>query len=168
MRHAWVMCGLVLALSACGKSAEDRMAEAAIKAATGNGVQLDQEGEKVTLKTADGDVTVHGGDNVSLPGDFPDDIPLPDGYKVESMLETGGSRIIALLAPGDAQQLYAAASEGMQAKGWKQTVALQGDGQGGLLGYEKDGRKATLSFTPETGGKTAIGLQLVAADAAPN
>lgn len=163
MRHAWGVCGLVLALSACGKSAEDRVAEAAVRAATGNAVQVDQAGEKVTLKTADGDIIVHGGDDVRLPGDFPDDIPLPAGYKVESMMETGSSRIIALLAPGDAQKLYAAASEGMQAKGWKQTVALQGDGQGGLLGYEKDGRKATLSFTPETEGKTAIGLQLIAA-----
>ncbi len=54
----------------------------------------------------------------------------------------------------------------MEKQGWKQTMAMQGSANDGLLAYEKEGRKATVSFNGEgTGEPVSVGLQVMEAEA---
>jgi hypothetical protein len=143
---ALVLSSLVL-LSACGKSPQ----EAAVSTATGGKVDMKQEGDKTTYTTADGKMTVTTGEGAALPGGFPTDIALPSGYKIETAAEFGGNYTLALIVPGDMASSAKAASEAMQAQGWKQAMEMnQADAH--VLMFQKENRAANFAFTPNTDG----------------
>lgn len=166
MRGVMLLCCVALALTGCKKSAEETLAEAAIKSATGQKVDVDKDGESVTIKTDEGEMKFSGGDSVTLPANFPQDIYLPGKYAVESVVEMNGTQLIALKTDGEVAKLYADARSKMEAQGWKQTMAMQGSANDGLLAYEKGDRKATVSFNADAAGEpVSVGLQVIAPQA---
>lgn len=168
MRGVVLLCCVALALTACKKSAEETLAEAAIKGATGHDVKVDKDGDQVTIKTDDGEMKISGGDNAALPANFPQDVYLPPKYTVSSVMEMDSTQLVALSAEGDVAQLYAEARARMEKEGWKQTMAMQGSANDGLLAYEKGERKATVSFNAEPENQTvAVGLQIISAQNKP-
>jgi len=165
MRGMLLLCCMALALAGCRQSAGESLAEAALEKATGHKVDVDEDGGSVTIKTDEGEMKIHGGDNATLPANFPKDVYLPAGYAVESVMEVNRTQLIALKAPGEVARLYADARAAMEKQGWKQTMAMQGSASDGLLAYEKDGRKATVSFNGEGAGEPiAVGLQVMEAE----
>lgn len=166
MRGMLLLCCMALALAGCKKSAEENLAEAALEKATGHKVDVDKDGESITIKTDEGEMKIHSGDSATLPVNFPKDVYLPTGYAVESVMEVNKTQLVALKAPGEVAKLYADARTAMEKQGWKQTMAMQGSANEGLLAYEKDGRKATVSFNGEGAGEpVSIGLQVMEAEA---
>jgi len=162
MRGVLLLCCVALALTACKKSADEALAEAAIKGATGHDVSVDKDGEQVTIKTDDGAMTISGGESATLPASFPQDVFLPGKYSVESVVEMNSTQLIALTTEGEVATLYADARTRMEKEGWKQTMAMQGSANDGLLAYEKGERKATVSFNAEPETQTvAVGLQII-------
>ena len=168
MRGIWLLCCIALALTACKKSAEETLAQAAIKGVTGQDIEVDEDGDKVTIKTKDGEMKISGGDAAELPTTFPKDIYLPSDYVVSSVMEMNNTQLIALTADGEVAKLYADAREMMEKEGWKQTMAMRGSANDGLLAYEKGERKATVSFNTEEAGRVAVGLQVIAPETAAN
>jgi hypothetical protein len=134
-------------LAACGKSPQ----EAAVSAATGGKVDMKQEGDKTTVTTADGQISVSTQAGQPLPTDFPKDIWLPDGYSIQTAANFGGAQVLDMVVPGDIAGNAQTASSKMQADGWKQTMSLaQNDSQ--VLMFEKDGRSTQLAFTKNDDG----------------
>lgn len=150
----------VAVLAACGKSAEERIAETAISAASGKKVEVERDGEQVTLKTEEGEMKIAGGESLRLPDDFPDDVYLPRDYQVRSMLEVSGTRVLSLSTEGKTAELFAEARDAMQASGWKQTMAMQHDAENAMLAFEKDARNTVVSINGDGKGQVQIGLQL--------
>lgn len=166
MRGVVLLCFVALALTACKKSAEEAIAEAAIKGATGHDVKVDKDGDQVTIKTEQGEMKVSGGDSATLPAGFPQDVYLPPKYTVSSVMEMDSTQLVALTAEGQVAELYAEARARMEKEGWKQTMAMQGSANDGLLAYEKGERKATVSFNAEPDNQTvAVGLQIIGGEA---
>ncbi|KAB8198222.1 hypothetical protein FKV24_003205 [Lysobacter maris] len=151
---------LAALLAACGKSAEERITETAISAASGQKVEVERDGDQMTFKTGDGEMRVASGESLRLPDDFPDDVYLPGDYQVRSVLEVSGTRVLSLSAEGKAMDLFAEAREAMQASGWKQTMAMQHDADNAMLAFEKDARNAVVSINGDADGQVQIGLQL--------
>jgi hypothetical protein len=149
-----------LCATACSKSPGDRLAETALSAATGQEVEVDKDGGKVTLKGDKGDVTLASGDAATLPADFPKDVYLPSSYKVESSMQMPGATVVSVAAPGQVSALFADASQQMQAQGWKQTMAMQQSGETQMLAFEKDNRSAMVSFDADENGQVKVALQL--------
>lgn len=81
-----------------------------------------------------------------LPEDFPDDVYLPAGYRIDSLLDRGSLRVVSLRAPGRVPALFDAARSRMGERGWKQTLAMRDAGDSAMLSYEKADRVAVLSF----------------------
>src|SRR3546814_8552574 len=77
-------------------SAEDRMAEAAAGAMLGTDVEIDDDGETVTLGSGDKAMTISGGDSAQLPAGFPEDVLLPADYKVDSTLASGDFTMVTM------------------------------------------------------------------------
>jgi hypothetical protein len=145
----------LLALAACSET----VGEAALGVATGHDVEIEEDGASVSYRTADGEVTITGGEAAALPGDFPGDVFVPEAYVVESTLAMNDDLFVALAVHQDVPALYAAAREGMAGHGWTETMAaLENDGNG-LLTFEKDDRSAVLSMARADAGAT-LGLQL--------
>ena len=159
MRHLLVLSIAALCVAGCGKSPGERLAEAAIEASTGQKVEVDEDGGKVSFKTDKGEMKISGGDSATLPATFPKDVYLPADYKVASTMEVPGAMIVSLETGGQVAALAADASKRMQAEGWKQTMAMQNEGDNQMFVFEKEQRNATVSFSREDDVVT-VGLQL--------
>ena len=134
-------------LAACGKSPQ----EAAVSAASGGKVDMEQEGDKTTIKTADGTMTVATGDSAEIPATFPKDVWLPGRYQVKTAADFGGASILDLQVEDAVAAATAAASAGMDEQNWKQTMTMEQDGTHVLM-FEKDGRVATYSVRKDEDG----------------
>ena len=143
--------------TACGKSPGERAAEAAISAATGHKVAVDQNGEQMTIHTEQGDMQVNGG---TLPASFPKDVYLPASYQVESALEVPDAMVVHLLSPGQVAALSADAASAMQAQGWKSSMTMLQSAKGHVVMYEKGDRHATLTIAEDPGRGVQVGYQL--------
>ncbi len=150
---------LAVLLCSCQKSAEERMASAALSAAAGKDVAVSRDGEKTTFKTDEGDVTVASGESLPLPDGFPDDVYLPGDYKVRSVLDVSGTQVLSLSTRGEATQFFNEARAAMQAKGWTETMAMQNDARNAMLAFEKGERNAVVSVNGDEDGEVQIGLQ---------
>jgi len=150
-----------LALTACGKSPSEKLAEAAIEASTGQKADVDADKGQVTFKTEKGDMKVTSGDAAKLPADFPKDVYLPAGYTVGSAMEMPGAMVVDVEAPGTVSDTFAAAVTKMKQEGWTQRIAMQQTPQSQVVVYEKANRDATLSISENPGkGGVRIGVQV--------
>ena len=98
--------------------------------------------------------------SLALPADFPADLYLPPGYALHSLMEVDGTRVVGVQAQGDVATLFSDARAGMQALGWRQTLALQRASDGAMLSFEKGPRAAVLWLRPVPGGTVRMQLQL--------
>ena len=150
---------VLLSQVACAERAGEAAAEAALEASGAQDVEIDEDGESISYRTEQGEVTITGGESASLPADFPEDVYLPDDYVVESTLAMNADLFVGLAVEEDVPSLYAAARESMASHGWTETMAAMENNDNGLLTFEKDDRGAVLSMSREDEG-TTMGLQL--------
>ena len=69
------------------RNAADAATEAAIETASGKKVDVERDGDTVTYKTEEGEMTMQGGVDLPLPSDFPKDVYLPKTYAVNSVMD---------------------------------------------------------------------------------
>jgi hypothetical protein len=147
-------------IAGCQKAA-DTATEAAIARASGQKVEVDRDGGRVRIKTADGELNMQAGESLPLPADFPKDIYLPGRYDVNSVMDMGGMRVISVSTRGKVSGVFAEAQQAMADAGWKQTMSMQHSADNAMLSYEKDARAAVLSFNKGEGGDGVVmGVQL--------
>jgi hypothetical protein len=144
-----------LAMSACRQSRE-AFADSALEHPP---MQLPaQDASRARVRDR---AVVARGDALSLPDDFPADIYLPAGYRIDSLMDRGALRVVSLRAPGHVSALFEAARASMGKRGWKQTLAMRDASDSALLNYEKDGRAAVLSFSDDhDAGAVTMNVQL--------
>lgn len=158
-----VLLAAVMALAtACSKSPQERLAEAAIERASGADVDVERDGEQVSIKTGEGEMKMSAGESLPLPADFPRDVYLPGSYKVNSVMDMGQIKAINLSTTAKVSDLFAEAGPAMKAQGWTQKMAMQQAAGHAMLSFEKDKRSVSLSFIESRSedGKTVVSLQL--------
>lgn len=107
------------------------------------------------------------GETLPLPADFPDDVYLPAGYRIDSLMDRGNLRVVSLRAPGRVSTLFDAARTSMRGRGWKQTLAMRDAGDSAMLTYEKADRVAVLSFDDDARGAGAVTMSVQLRSGAP-
>lgn len=142
-----------------------RAADTMIERASGGQVEIERDGDTVVLKTAEGQMTMQGGDSLPLPKGFPEDVYLPRGYAINSVMDLEGVNVIGLHAPGKVPGLFADAREAMAAQGWKETMAMQHSVESAMLAFEKPGdggaaRGAVLAFNDSGEQGVNVSVQL--------
>lgn len=155
---------LALVLSACGRSEEkaaEMLAEEALEANSGQDVDVDIEddGQTVTIQTEQGTIKQSSGDNVALPADFPQDITLPDDYKVMSVMTMGPVTSVVMEVPESPAAVFAAIKSDEAGQGWKETLSMQG-ADGSMLGFEKGNRSLLVNLGKSETGGTMLSLSL--------
>jgi len=153
-----LLASLVLAGAGCQRAA-DAAAEAAIERASGERVAVDRDGDRMRISTAEGEVSIATGEGLALPADFPDDLYLPPSYGVSSVMDIGGARLLSLEADGSVGAMFDSAREAMAGKGWSQTLAMQ-QAESAMLGFSREGREATYTFTRRGDDQLMVGIQL--------
>ena len=157
-----LLLSLVIAacLGGCDKAA-GVATEVAIETASGQKVDVERDGDKVTYKTEEGEMTMQGGVDLPLPADFPKDIYLPRTYVVNSVMDMGGMRMVALMAPQPVPALFNSATAAMEQQGWKQVTAMQHASGNAMLAFEKEKRHVSLSFNSNRqGAGTLVSVQM--------
>ena len=153
------LCAAVLAaaalLAACQR-AGNPIAEAAIERAARSSIEVGG---------GDAPATVPARDALALPAQFPGDVYLPRGYRVNSVMDLPDASVLSLSAPGHLDALFADARESMRAQGWTQTLSARQSADAAMLAFEKSGggglRSATLSFNRNHGdARVIVGVQL--------
>ena len=109
-------------------------------------------------------MTISGGDSAQLPDGFPDNVFLPEEYKVDSTLASGDFTMVSLRAPGDVGTLAEAARASMESSGWKQQM-MAGDDSSRIYAFRHEQQVASLSFDRHDDGGVLYTVQL---SSAPN
>lgn len=148
-----------VALAGCQKT-QEALADSAIERASGGQFQVQRDGDTVTTLGEEGELAMRGGEALPLPEDFPDDIYLPSDYRINSVMDLDGMRVISLQAPGRVAGLFGAAREAMGRDGWKQTMAMQNAADTAMLSFEKGKRAAVLSFNGSRGEDVTMSVQV--------
>lgn len=165
LRLAAIALLLSVAATGCRKAGE-AATEAAIERASGGQVEVevDRDGDTTTFRDEDGNqMRVRSGEGLSLPADFPRDIYLPREYALNSVIEMGPVTMVQLSSTQTVSDLYASADQAMQSQGWKQVMAMRQASGSAVLGFEKDRRRASLTFSSgASDGRTLVGVQLQA------
>jgi len=120
-------------------------------AANGSTVEIDRSGKAVTIRTKEGTVAA-GGESVTLPADFPKDIPLYRRARISAATSAsgaaGGGRIIAFDSsdwPDDIAKFYQG-----KLPGWKTAMDMKTEDSHVLILRSPDGKRSiTLSANRE-------------------
>jgi hypothetical protein len=141
-----VLASIVLVLAACGRGAAPVAADTPTPPA-GSGTAPPKE-EHVDL----GQMKIDSGASVSLPADFPADIPLPPDAKLTDAISMGKIYIVSFTLPTDPGATFATLLPLYQAQGWNNYSRVGGQPIMSTDGYEKDGRKLVYTVVADGAG----------------
>lgn len=143
------------------KKAEDAAMETAIERASGGKVDVDKDGDTMTIKTEQGEVkvaTAEDGGTVAMPADFPKDVYLPADNKLASAMDMGGMQMLNMTTPQELANVAADIEKSMQGQGWKREMAMQAGG-GSTLMYSKDKRQVVYQMLKVDEGGTQLAIR---------
>lgn len=137
---------MVVLVAGCGgddlsEKASEKVGEKAIEkaieqGAEEEGVDVDIDGDKVTVDGEDGSMTMGGTD---VPENFPDDLELPDG-EITYAMDSPQSSMVTMTVD-DLDATFEALVADLEGKGWKNNLNMDSEGV----------KMATLSKDDTTG-----------------
>ena len=145
------------------KRAGDALAEKAIEQASGDKVDIDRDGDTVSIKTEQGEMKIasaQDGGSVALPADFPTDVFLPEPRTVSSAMDMGGMKAVNIATGAALAQVSAEVEKSMQAQGWKREMSMQTGADSSTLGYSKDKRQAVYQLMKAEDGSTQLAVRI--------
>jgi outer membrane lipoprotein-sorting protein len=154
-KKIWLAALLVIAvvfLGGCTKKMAEKTTERAIEKNIGSQANVDLGSNQVTIETEQG--TYQGGENLSLPSNFPDDIYVIDGKIIALMnVNDDFSHSLTISANKSVAEIKADYENKLKDKGWK--IELQMDyGESAVVSASKADRTVTVSITDDNEGTT--------------
>lgn len=147
-------------LAGCGRNETEAQAAADALAEAGAGVAAD-EGQAGMLD-GDGAMAFGSGERARLPDGFPDDIFLPEDYRLESTLSSPEFTMVTLRTHAQLSTLATEAKTAMEAAGWTQQM-MAGDDSSRIYAFRQADRVASLSFDRHEDGGVLYTVQLSSA-----
>ncbi|GMR07774.1 MAG: hypothetical protein BMS9Abin26_0778 [Gammaproteobacteria bacterium] len=150
---------LTLWLSGCSDDAEETLVEKQIELATGGKADVDISKGQMTI-TSDskgGEVSMSIGENVTLPEDFPKDVLVYPGSKLESAVQMPEGFSLGLTSKDNRKNIVDAYQDTMQSNGWKVQTTMVIDTQS-IMMYEKDNR--VTSILVDDGNKDSVRISV--------
>ena len=136
------------------QSVAERSAEKAIEDVTEGKVDISEGGNKVTIETDKGKLTV--GQN-GIPENFPSDVSVYSGSEVITSSESGGNFTLTLKSSDSVSKVSDFYKTNLADKGW--TLGNPVDFSGSTtITATKNGRELNVVITPDNDGKTAIAI----------
>jgi len=149
---------LAFTVTGCGA-----IAEKAVEDTTG----VDVEDDSVTITGPDDEQTTVTSGTDSLPEDFPEDFPVPDGDITSSSTITSGDTTefyVTIDVDEEPKQAYDSLKSALEDDGYSITSDMfitDAEGDRGILGFEKGDQQGTAVVGKgENGGKATVTLML--------
>jgi hypothetical protein len=124
---------------------EEAMTEKSIESSSVEKVDVDVSGETVRIKSKEGNVTISGGANISLPDLFPKDIPIYEGAKVLHSMESIEEKAVSvsLTTKDDQATVVEYYKSTMKSQNWEEKGLMELPTKK-ILMYAKGKRNANL------------------------
>lgn len=153
------LAGITALIAGCGGDTESKEAQMEAQAKR-HGVDADVElgkngdVERIVVTTGLGG---QYGQNIGLPGGFPDDVAVPDQWNITMSTSVPGTDGYSIQALSDAgtDEMLAEIRATMQARGWSEVAMATLTPQLTKIDFEKDGRMANFNIT-DAGESTAV------------
>jgi hypothetical protein len=146
----------LLVFAGCGESASEKAGEKAAEELLGaENVEFDEDSGEMSIKDKDGnELSTSDGE---LPDGWPDEVPMPDGAKIESGLKTGtakeGDSFVASAeveqTPKEVLEFYK-----KELKGYEESSSMGGTTAGedtGFATYTSDKYSVTVAVSEQSG-----------------
>ena len=144
------------------KKAQDAALETAIEGATGNKVDVQKDGNEMTIKTEQGDLriaTAEDGGSVAMPANFPKDVFLPAENTLASAMDMGGMQAVNVATTATLAAVSADVEKTMQAQGWKREMSMQSGADSSTLIYSKEKRQVVYQLMKADDGGTQLAVR---------
>lgn len=170
-----VLIAASLALGGCGKksdetrarTAQEKAMEKSIEKSSGDKANVDLSKEKMTFQTKEGGkVEIATGEaGVKVPDDFPKDVLVYKGAKVDSSVKSPEGMQVMLSTADPADKVAEAYKTEMTKSGWTEKTSMA-MAEMTMLEYTKDQRTATVNVMKGDGKGAKVMLVLTKKDAA--
>ena len=154
MRKSVLVILLMLGFAAgCGRKPEEAIKEKAAEKilekiiSTGNDgkAEVDISDESMSIKTADGNFNISGGDAAKIPDDFSEDVYLLEGGQLVAVMTVLGSSSVSFTCSSTPTESAALYKEKMTELGWALQQSMDMGAQQ-ILMFSKDTRMATVAL----------------------
>lgn len=152
---------LLLTLGGCGSSTEEEIAEQMIEAGMPEGakVEINEDGGSIKIDSPDGSLNMATGESVALPGNFPTDIPIPDGITWQMAQSSKADEKDVIIVQGFVSSpldTVAASVRGKLAEqGWETVSTFMQAGESEMLSFKKGDRELSVAISKD-GEKTQV------------
>jgi len=148
-----LVCSVVL-VSGCGKAKKsmsetmaeklaEKTIEMSMKDEDGTSAKVDLSKGTMTIKTKDGETAVVSGEGASVPADFPKDVYVVKGAKIQMSMKTPDGYVLNMQVEQSTAKLAATYETELKAQGWAQEASFDmGDTRS--LSYKKDDRQLAI------------------------
>lgn len=144
-RPVMITLACVLALSGCGKSADEQALEQAMEESTGKPASVDMSGNRVEITTEEGSINIDSGEGVAVPDSFPKDIHRYAGAKVTAAMSMPRGQMLTLQTPDAAAQVAESYQHAMSEAGWEREMAMDSPA-GKMFSYTKEDRHVQVTI----------------------
>jgi len=162
MRAALTLAMTALLLSGCKKASDETMEkltekaiEKSMKNSGAKDAKVDLSNGKMKIATEDGEVEMSTGDSVSLPADFPKDVHVIKGAKVQMAMKVPQGQMVQLQLSQSVKQVASVYDTEMKAQGWTQEAAMD-MGEAHSAVYHKDKRQVSLMISKTDDGSEVM------------
>ncbi len=149
-----VMACSALLVSGCGRAKKsmsekiaEKIAEKSIamnmQDSQGKDAKVDISDGRMTIRTKDGETSFSSGEGASVPADFPKDVYVVTGAKIQMAMKTAEGFMLSMQVDQEAAKLAAKYESELQAQGWEQEGSFDMDGTRSLT-YQKGKRQVAV------------------------
>ena len=157
--------GAALVLSGCGKAGEkvsEKLIEKSLRNSGATGAKVDLSKGKMTVKTDEGVTEVSSGDAASLPADFPKDVFVLKGAKIQTAMKSPQGFMVQMKSDQNMSKIAESYSAEMKTQGWAQEAAVD-MGEMCSRSFKKDKRQVAV-IVSKTDKTSDVVLSLTAED----
>lgn len=146
---------VALSLSGCtpkkslSQKTAEKMAEKAIESQTGANVDIDSNGDEVTIRSEDGNVTYSAGGNVSLPENFPKELIVAGDAKISVAISSEEGASVSYITNESQENITKKYLDSLTDAGWDKVMELSTT-DGNMLSFEKGEGSITVSVGENT------------------
>lgn len=142
----------------------ENIVEKSIEAQTGAKVDINSNGDDVTIKTDEGQTQFSAGGNVKLPDGFPKELIVVDDAKLIVASSSDAGSTVSFLTNVDQTQVREKYISSLKSDGWKKSVETTTE-KGSMLNFSKDKQNAVVLIgendSKDQSGKIMVNITLV-------
>ncbi len=160
-----VLVSAALVLSGCGKAEKtvtEKLIEKSLKNSGAEDAKVDVSKGKMTVKTAEGEMELSSGESVTLPADFPKDVFVLKGGKIQMAMKTPQGVMVQMKADQAVAKIAESYGAEMKALGWAQETSVD-MGEMSSRSYKKEKRQVAVIVTKD-GDSSGVMLTLTTED----